>query len=103
MKWFTHTTILSEVATSAILRAHNSQFFMFAALPAPTPVVLVGVLTLTKIISDSAIDASTAVEKNRFLCFHQIWYFSARKSIHYLLVSDRKDQLVKSRLINRQR
>ena len=61
------TTILSEVATSAILRAQSSQFLIFAARPAPIPLVLVGVLTLTKIISDSIIVLSMSVEKNRFL------------------------------------
>ena len=61
------TTILSDFAISAILRAHNSQFFMFAALPAPNPEVLVGVLTLTKIMSASRIASSIPVEKKRFL------------------------------------
>jgi hypothetical protein len=61
------TTILSDVATSAILRAHNSQFLIFAARPEPIPDVLVGVFTLTKIISASTIAASISVEKNKFL------------------------------------
>ena len=68
------TTILSDRATSAILRAHNSQFLIFAARPAPIPVVLVGVFTLTKIISDSWIIASTAVEKNKFLENNKLYY-----------------------------
>ena len=61
------TTILSDVATSAIFLAQSSQFLMLAALPAPTPLVLVGVFTLTKMISASAIAASIFVEKNKFL------------------------------------
>ena len=40
---------------------------MFAALPAPTPEVLVGVFTETKMISASAMAASIFVEKNKFL------------------------------------
>ena len=40
---------------------------MLAALPAPTPLVFVGVFTLTKMISASAIAASMFVEKNKFL------------------------------------
>ncbi len=61
------TTILSEVATSAILRAQSSQFLMLAARPAPIPVTLVGVLTETKMISASRMVASMSVEKKRFL------------------------------------
>jgi hypothetical protein len=55
------------VATSAIFLAHNSQFLIFDANPAPIPVVLVGVLTLIKIISAAIIVSSIAVEKNKFL------------------------------------
>lgn len=36
-------------------------------LPAPSPVVLVGVLTLTKMMSASRMALSISVEKNRFL------------------------------------
>lgn len=61
------TTILLEVAISAIFLAHSSQFLMFAALPAPMPVIFVGVFTLMKIISASRIAASMFVEKNKFL------------------------------------
>eukprot|EP00968_Pinguiococcus_pyrenoidosus_P027468 scaffold7381_cov310-Pinguiococcus_pyrenoidosus.AAC.14 len=39
------TTILSQLATSAILRAQSSQFLMLAARPAPMPCVFVGVFT----------------------------------------------------------
>lgn len=48
---------------------------MLAALPAPTPLVFVGVFTLTKIISASAIAASMFVEKNKFL---EKWFFALR-------------------------
>lgn len=61
------TTILSEVATSAILRAQSSQFLMFAARPAPMPAILVGVFTDTKMTSASTMAASMFVEKKRFL------------------------------------
>ena len=40
------TTILEEVDTLAIMRAAPSQYVRSAALPAPTPRVLVGVFTL---------------------------------------------------------
>ena len=40
------TTILLLLATLAIMRAAPSQYVRSAALPAPTPRVLVGVLTL---------------------------------------------------------
>ena len=59
------TTILSDVLTSAILRAHNSQFLMLAARPAPIPCVLVGVLTEMNTTSARWISASMLVEKNR--------------------------------------
>ena len=52
------TTILFEVAISAILRAHNSQFLILAALPAPIPAIFVGVLTEIKIISAASISFS---------------------------------------------
>jgi len=42
------------------------QYVRSAALPAPRPVVLVGVLTETKIMSASAMESSTLVVKNRF-------------------------------------
>ena len=61
------TTILSLVATSAIFLAHSSQFLILAALPAPMPVTLVGVFTLTNTMSASTMAASILVEKNRFL------------------------------------
>lgn len=61
------TIILSEVATSAILRAQSSQFLMFEANPAPIPVTFVGVLTLIKIISAAMMVSSMAVVKNKFL------------------------------------
>ena len=58
---------MSDVETSAIFRAQSSQFLIFAALPAPKPVIFVGVFTLTKMISASIIESSTAVVKKRFL------------------------------------
>lgn len=61
------TTILLDKETSAILRAHNSQFLMLAARPAPIPVVFVGVLTLTNMMSASMMAASIEVEKNKLL------------------------------------
>ena len=61
------TTILLDVAISAIFLAQSSQFLMFAALPAPIPVILVGVLTLIKMMSASRMAASISVEKKRFL------------------------------------
>mmetsp|Transcript_26117 Transcript_26117/g.61218 ORF Transcript_26117/g.61218 Transcript_26117/m.61218 type:complete len:313 (+) Transcript_26117:564-1502(+) len=61
------TTILLEVAISAILRAQSSQFLTLAARPAPIPWVLVGVLTEMKMMSASAMVSSMAVEKNMFL------------------------------------
>jgi hypothetical protein len=60
------TIILSDVATLAIVRAHSSQFLMFAARPLPKPSVLVGVLTEIKMMSASSMFFSTSVEKNRF-------------------------------------
>ena len=63
----TRTTILLEVAISAMVLAHSSQFLMLAALPAPIPVILVGVLTLMKIMSASRMASLMFVEKNKFL------------------------------------
>ena len=40
------TIILDVVDTEAIMRAAPSQYARSAALPAPTPVILVGVFTL---------------------------------------------------------
>mmetsp|Transcript_1487 Transcript_1487/g.4033 ORF Transcript_1487/g.4033 Transcript_1487/m.4033 type:complete len:280 (+) Transcript_1487:397-1236(+) len=59
------TTILSVVATSAILRAQSSQFLMLAARPAPMPWVLVGVFTEMKMMSASMSASSMLVEKKR--------------------------------------
>ena len=59
------TTILCEVEFSRIWRAVFSQYCRSAARPAPCPKVLVGVLTLTKMISASAMWRSISVEKNR--------------------------------------
>lgn len=42
------TTIFDVVETDAIRRAAPSQYVRSAALPAPTPLVFVGVLTLHK-------------------------------------------------------
>ena len=42
------TTILEDVDTEAIIRAAPSQYVRSAALPAPTPRVLVGVFTLQR-------------------------------------------------------
>ncbi len=47
------TTILGDVATRTIWRATFSQYWRSAARPAPSPKVLVGVLTETKIMSAS--------------------------------------------------
>jgi len=79
------TTILDEVATEAIRRVARSTklrdreyretcgdrrerrtYLRSAALPAPTPLFFVGVLTLTKMRSASSIPLSTSVEKKRF-------------------------------------
>ena len=59
------TTILDEVEFSRIWRAVFSQYCRSAALPAPWPKVLVAVLTLTKMMSASAMFRSTSVEKKR--------------------------------------
>ncbi len=61
------TTTLDEVEHSTIWRAVFSQYCKSAARPAPWPKVLVGVLTLTKMMSASAMFCSLSVEKNRFL------------------------------------
>lgn len=46
------TTILLLLETEAIMRAAPSQYVRSAALPAPTPLVLVGVLTLQGSVSN---------------------------------------------------
>jgi hypothetical protein len=63
---------LLVLETAAIVRAALSQYVKSAALPLPNPVFFVGVLTETKIISDSAIAASTSVLKNRFTPRHAL-------------------------------
>ena len=64
------TTILSELDTSAIFLAHSSQFLMFAARPAPIPVIFVGVLTEMKIMSALSTSLSMSVLKKRFFPRH---------------------------------
>lgn len=59
------TMILSVVETSAIVRTANSTQLMSEAKPAPIPAYFVGVLTLTKTTSASAIAFLTSVVKNR--------------------------------------
>ena len=66
------TTILSVVDTRAIMRAAPSQYVRSAALPAPTPRVLVGVLTETNTMSASATCLSVSVEKNRLRPRHAL-------------------------------
>ena len=61
------TTILSLVATFAMVRVAFSTNPRFAAAPLPTPVAFVGVLTHTKIKSASAMAFSMSVEKKSFL------------------------------------
>jgi hypothetical protein len=61
------TTITGRPALRRILRAVFSQYWRSAARPAPCPNVLVGVFTLTKIISASPIACSTSAVKRRFL------------------------------------
>ena len=63
------TTILPELASSAIVRAQISTFLMLEAWPAPIPEVLVGVFTLTKITSLSLMVPALSVEKNKFLFY----------------------------------
>ena len=60
------TTILSLVATFAIVRVAFSINLRLAAAPFPTPVALVGVLTHTKIKSASVMAFSISVEKKSF-------------------------------------
>lgn len=60
------TIILSEIATSAILRMADSNHDISDALPLPRPRLFVGVLTLTKMQSASLIAVSMSVEKKRF-------------------------------------
>jgi hypothetical protein len=57
------TTILLEVATSAVFLAQNLQFLILASIH----VILVGVFTLAKIVSASTIAPSTSIEKNKLL------------------------------------
>mmetsp|Transcript_55 Transcript_55/g.202 ORF Transcript_55/g.202 Transcript_55/m.202 type:complete len:230 (-) Transcript_55:325-1014(-) len=59
------TMILLDVDTDAIMRAAPSQYVRSAALPAPTPRVFVGVLTLTNTTSASATCFLTSVLKKR--------------------------------------
>ena len=58
-------TILDDSALSRICRAVFSQYCRSDAMPAPSPNVLVGVLTLTKMMSDSLMPFSIFVLKNR--------------------------------------
>jgi hypothetical protein len=58
---------LGVVAFRTIWRAVFSQYCRSAARPAPWPNILVGVFTLTKMMSASAMWRSTSVEKTRFL------------------------------------
>eukprot|EP00834_Sanchytrium_tribonematis_P000722 NODE_13_length_54415_cov_0.522424.p56 type:complete len:102 gc:universal NODE_13_length_54415_cov_0.522424:11969-12274(+) len=60
------TTILLPLHALLILLADASMYFKSAARPAPTPLVFVGVLTLTKMISAASKTASISVEKNKF-------------------------------------
>ena len=53
--------------TLAICFADDITYFKSAAIPAPSPLVLVGVLTAIKIISELSIFFSISVEKNKFL------------------------------------
>jgi len=59
-------TILSESEFSRICRAVFSQYWRSAAMPAPAPKVLVGVFTLTKIMSWERMAPSMSVLKKRF-------------------------------------
>ena len=59
------TTILSVVALARICRAVFSQYWRSAARPAPSPNVLVGVFTDTKMMSASRMPEVISVEKNR--------------------------------------
>mmetsp|Transcript_3739 Transcript_3739/g.10715 ORF Transcript_3739/g.10715 Transcript_3739/m.10715 type:complete len:231 (-) Transcript_3739:399-1091(-) len=59
------TIILDVLDTAAIILAAPSQYVRSAALPAPTPQVFVGVFTLTKMMSASAMCFSTSAEKNK--------------------------------------
>ena len=61
------TTILGVAEFSRIWRAARSQYWRSAARPAPCPKLLVGVFTLTKMTSASAMWRSVSVEKKRFL------------------------------------
>mmetsp|Transcript_3488 Transcript_3488/g.10911 ORF Transcript_3488/g.10911 Transcript_3488/m.10911 type:complete len:236 (+) Transcript_3488:599-1306(+) len=59
------TMILDDLDDCAITRAAPSQYVRSAAEPAPTPRVLVGVLTDTKMMSAFSMAPATSVEKNR--------------------------------------
>ena len=60
-------TILEDSENSRICLAVFSQYWRSAAIPAPRPKVLVGVFTLTKMMSFSRIPVSISVLKKRFL------------------------------------
>ena len=64
------TTILGDVAISAIRRVADSTYLRSAARPAPMPLSLVGVLTDTKMMSARSIAPSTSVVKNSVLPRH---------------------------------
>ncbi len=59
------TTILSPPDAPRMVRAVFSQYSRFGAFPAPSPKVLVGVFTETKITSAPPIAAGMSVEKKR--------------------------------------
>ncbi len=59
-------TILDDSENARICRAVFSQYWRSAAIPAPSPKALVGVFTLTKMMSFSRIPASMSVLKKRF-------------------------------------
>jgi len=59
-------TILEDWENSRIWRAVFSQYWRSAAIPAPRPKDLVGVFTLTKMMSFSRIPLSMSVLKKRF-------------------------------------
>lgn len=54
-----------DFAVGAMSLIALSRAAMFVACPAPIPVVLVGVLTLRRIMSASAMALAISVEKNR--------------------------------------
>ncbi len=59
-------TILEDSENARICRAVFSQYWRSAAIPAPRPNDLVGVFTLTKMMSFSRIPVSISVLKKRF-------------------------------------